>query len=338
MSPSILGRCAVRWVMHLHDPLDAAAFGVHPTSAAPAIPGRLVVAGLGAAAQVIAPSVLPARSAGPAVTGPPLDRVGTLPTVVASVDMPQGSRRDGVWNAALGIGFADLEPVMLEVGVGDHLLVTGSARSGTSNVLDRLIDTWADAWNDDAGAFERTASWSAFGPRRSYSPTSPTSARAAFCPTIDEAVDRAMDAVERGRSHLLVIDDADLVDDTDGRLAALVAGRAPGLVIAAGARSDALRHLYGHWTAGVRRSRMGVIATAGADLDGDLLGTVLPRRLPIAARPGLAYVVGNGRVTLTQIGLARTDPAGPGKPKGQPAGELAGEPVGMAEVRFAVVS
>ena len=45
----------------------------------------------------------------------------------------------------------------------------------------------------------------------------------------------------------------------------------------------------GHWTGIVRRSRLGLVAVGGGDLDGDLLGVTLPRRSPVAARPGLMW-------------------------------------------------
>ncbi len=51
----------------------------------------------------------------------------------------------------------------------------------------------------------------------------------------------------------------------------------------------------------MRRSRTGLVATGGSDLDGDLLGAVLPRRTPIAPRPGLMWLVDGGRSRLVQV-------------------------------------
>ena len=97
-----------------------------------------------------------------------------------------------------------------------------------------------------------------------------------------------------GRPVLLLVDDAELVDDASGALAALAAGARPATWLVAAGRPDALRQRYGHWTTSVRRSRMGVLLTGGSELDGDLLGAVVPRRSPLSARPGLAWVVDNG--------------------------------------------
>jgi S-DNA-T family DNA segregation ATPase FtsK/SpoIIIE len=73
-------------------------------------------------------------------------------------------------------------------------------------------------------------------------------------------------------------------------------------VFAAG-RADALRVAYGHWTAVCRRSRIGLVMVAGGELDGDLLGAVVPRRSPIPARPGLAWLVDGSGLSLVQIAL-----------------------------------
>ena len=72
-------------------------------------------------------------------------------------------------------------------------------------------------------------------------------------------------------------------------------------MVAAG-RPDALRTMYGHWTAVVRRSRLGLVMSTGSDTDGDLLGEQLPRRSPVPPRVGLAWMVdGRGR-RLVQVG------------------------------------
>jgi S-DNA-T family DNA segregation ATPase FtsK/SpoIIIE len=102
---------------------------------------------------------------------------------------------------------------------------------------------------------------------------------------------------------LLAIDDAELVDDIGGALAALAASRRSGLMIVATGKPDSLRQSYGHWTGVVRRSRLGIVTAASSDLDGDLVGVILPRRLPIPARPGLAWLVSDGDAVLAQVAV-----------------------------------
>jgi S-DNA-T family DNA segregation ATPase FtsK/SpoIIIE len=114
----------------------------------------------------------------------------------------------------------------------------------------------------------------------------------------------------QGRPTLLVVDDAEMVDDPTGRLATLIDERSPLLLVAAAGRPDALRHAYGHWTGAVRRSRLGIAMAACSDVDGDLLGMTIPRRVPLAARPGLAWVTAGGSgCELVQLSLADPPPA-----------------------------
>jgi S-DNA-T family DNA segregation ATPase FtsK/SpoIIIE len=105
---------------------------------------------------------------------------------------------------------------------------------------------------------------------------------------------------------LMVIDDAEHVDDHPGRLAAFAtrtATREPDRhcsIVAAG-RPDALRQSYGHWTGVIRRSRAGLVAAGGAELDGDLLGVSLSRHLPVAPRVGLFWSVDHAGTRLVQV-------------------------------------
>ena len=53
----------------------------------------------------------------------------------------------------------------------------------------------------------------------------------------------------------------------------------------------------------MRRSRTGLLLAGCSDLDGDVLGVVLPRRHPVRARPGLAWLVRAGGPTLVQVAV-----------------------------------
>ena len=75
----------------------------------------------------------------------------------------------------------------------------------------------------------------------------------------------------------------------------------PVCVVVAAGTAATLRQSYGHWTGVVRRSRLGLVLGPASELDGDLLGAQLPRRRPIPARPGLAWLVAHGEVRLVQV-------------------------------------
>jgi S-DNA-T family DNA segregation ATPase FtsK/SpoIIIE len=84
-------------------------------------------------------------------------------------------------------------------------------------------------------------------------------------------------------------------------LAGVLRDRADDVHVVAAGRPDILRSSYGHWTAAVRRSRLGLLLQPDPDLDGDLLGATLPRRRAMAARPGRGYLVIDGQPQVVQL-------------------------------------
>jgi S-DNA-T family DNA segregation ATPase FtsK/SpoIIIE len=203
----------------------------------------------------------------------------------------------------IGTRFDDLAPLPLDVHDGDHVLIVGPGRTGKSEALVRCVAAWHDAASDDD---ERAAIATVMiAPRRSPLVAAGACLHAGVYTSPDGALSQALAEVlthlAAGRPTLLAIDDAELVHDGDGRLTALIAARTAGLVVVAAGRGDALRQTYGHWTAAVRRSRLGVMLTGASDVDADLFGVVLPRSIPLAARPGLAHVVDRGELVLAQL-------------------------------------
>jgi S-DNA-T family DNA segregation ATPase FtsK/SpoIIIE len=166
---------------------------------------------------------------------------------------------------------------------GEHVVVLGPARSGRTTAL----VTFTAAWR----AVVRDGVVLVVSPRGG--PWSPD-----VVVDVGTAAAR-LDRLAGGSRALLVVDDAERVDDA--RLGALAAERRPGVLVVAAGRPDALRSLYGHWTTVVRRSRTGVLMAACADIDGDLVGELLPRRPPIPARPGLAWIVDGAGRRLAQL-------------------------------------
>jgi S-DNA-T family DNA segregation ATPase FtsK/SpoIIIE len=108
---------------------------------------------------------------------------------------------------------------------------------------------------------------------------------------------------------LLVIDDADLVDDPGGHLARLVATRRPDLHVVIAGRPEGLRSRFGHFTQEVRRARQGLLLRPDRDIDGDLLSTRLPRRGAVRFDIGRGYLVHDGQCQLVQTARAPMDTA-----------------------------
>jgi S-DNA-T family DNA segregation ATPase FtsK/SpoIIIE len=314
---TVIARCAHRWVLHLHDPHDAGTLGVPAACNPPAVPGRIYAVPERLEAQLALP---PRRTPHRAAQGGPeaasIEPIDPIPSLIASASLvPARSteRRDDLGGArhgsdggdagevggdadvvALGVDCTTGHTAFLEIPDGEHVLVLGPARSGRSTTLTRVVVAWRTAHPDGTVL--------AVLPRRS---------------AVDrQQVDHVVQVTELGgqpsllsphasgrRDILLVVDDAELVDDPEGLLATLAASRRPGVTIVAAARPDAIRQTYGHWTGIVRRSRLGVVATGGGDTDGDVLGVVLPRHSPLRPRVGLAWLVDHGQATLVQVAV-----------------------------------
>ncbi|MEO5679040.1 MAG: hypothetical protein ABIS47_05150, partial [Acidimicrobiales bacterium] len=96
---------------------------------------------------------------------------------------------------------------------------------------------------------------------------------------------------------VVIVDDADRVDDPAGALAALAAGGHPMAHLVAAAPPEAVRASFGHWTTGLRRWGHGLVLRPRSDLDGDVLGIPLLPRGPVS-------LTGVGRGVLVTAGEA----------------------------------
>lgn len=283
-----------RWLFHLGDRHEAVVLGLPARDVPPPIAGRCAVTPSGAQAQVVRPpSAAEVRGLGTGRGAHSATRVETLPSRVppAAVCTAESQVVDYEDDRALliGLAYADGTPAWLTVPPPGRICVVGPAGSGRSSVLLRVASAWAASQPD--------AAIHVVAPRRSPLRTAPWTwsrglpeIRAASAPT------------------LLVIDDAETIDDAEGVLAHALSDPRSAITVAIASRPDAVRALGVHWSAAVRRARRGIVLTGGCDLDGDALGVVLPRRLPWPAppdlaRPGLGWIVGDGEPVLAQVAL-----------------------------------
>jgi DNA segregation ATPase FtsK/SpoIIIE, S-DNA-T family len=102
---------------------------------------------------------------------------------------------------------------------------------------------------------------------------------------------------------LVLVDDAEVVDDPTGVLDGWLATAAGGNHLIAAGRPDGIRRHYGSWMQKVRESRCGVLLAPDHDLDGELLGVTLPRRGRAAPMPGRGYLVANGSAEAVQLAV-----------------------------------
>ena len=278
------------WVFHVGDRGIARTAGLRCPPVGPEAPGRMRVAETGLEGQVVFDTdpLADVVADTPGAEGRP-DPVLVLPEIVdadglespnpssSTPGCPPGSSPHRLVELVIGLGADDLQPAALRVPAGDHVFVGGGAGTGRSTAL-RQVET----------------SWRRVHPG---------------CPVVhlerNRPIGEVDDLLGGERPILVVVDDAERVDDPDGDLARLVA--APAVTFAVSARLEAVRVAYGHWTREVARSRCGLIMTSMGDVDGELLGATLPRRSPIPPRPGLAWIVDQCGHRLVQV-AARMPP------------------------------
>jgi S-DNA-T family DNA segregation ATPase FtsK/SpoIIIE len=104
---------------------------------------------------------------------------------------------------------------------------------------------------------------------------------------------------------LVLVDDAESLEDAGGVLDRLSTSDRPDLLFVAAGRNDGIRSGYSHWTRPLRRAKVGVLLRPDVDLDGDILGAALPRRALVAMVTGRGYVACAGEAELVQVVLPR---------------------------------
>jgi S-DNA-T family DNA segregation ATPase FtsK/SpoIIIE len=249
------------------------------------------VAGLAAAVADLVHRVEPA-----ATTSRPAP-IGVLPDDLALVDLGAvvAAGPDAwPWSLPVGISEHDLAPVALTVHRGEHVVVAGPARSGRTSALAAL----AFVARQGCPALEVHV----VAPGRS-----PLATLVPGAHRLELAGTAGRDPFERpGPPALVLVDDAERADDPLGLLEELLVPDrwCRPLVVAVAARNDAYRRTFAGLLREVRRSRLGFLLQPDADLDGELLGTTLPRRAPVPWVPGRGYLVADGVAALVQLARA----------------------------------
>ena len=286
------------WVFHVADQGIARTAGLRGPLPAAGVPGRMRVVDSGLEAQVVLDPE-PLRGMACDTDGGPA-AVLVLPEVVDAdaldarypagdvCQQPAGQPVELV----LGLAADTLEPAVLRVPVGDHVFIGGAARTGRSNALRQVEAAWCRV--HPGGVVVHVDR---------HHPIDVDAVTA----TRDVDGDGTGGGTGAGgeRCVLVVVDDAERIDDPDGALARL--GTHPGVTFAVAARVEAVRVAYGHWAREVARSRCGLIMTSMGDIDGELLGATLPRRSSIPPRPGLAWMIDQEGHRLVQV-AARMPP------------------------------
>jgi S-DNA-T family DNA segregation ATPase FtsK/SpoIIIE len=284
-------------LFRLADPNDYGAAQIQRRELPTFVPGRAVLAVGRLTAQIAVPDpdlevavALIAANGRPGQAGP--RRLGSLPAIVRRADVITKSRiTPDCWSLAIGVRDHDLEASHLRLFENEHALVAGPARSGKSTALVTIAEALR--------AEEPGAHLLAIACRRSPLRDHALFERLAIDGSeIPELVDAAMMAVG---ATLLLIDDADQLDDSGSRIAGLIGARRPNIHLAISGRPDVVRSLFGHWTQAVRRSRIGVLLQPNLTVDSDIFGITLPRRVHLAIPPGRGFLACDGSMELVQL-------------------------------------
>ncbi|MEY9855823.1 S-DNA-T family DNA segregation ATPase FtsK/SpoIIIE [Catenulispora sp. GAS73] len=281
-------------VMRMADPNEYGSFDV-PRSAVPGyVPGRALVPATRQVIQIAWPgedwdeavAEVAHRWSGAAATAP---HIGSLPQEVAAADLGSpASTGPEPWRIPLGIGAETLGPVGLTLYEHEHALIAGPQRSGRSTALCTVVQATLSSANPPAII--------AVALRRS-----PLRAVTGLTALVTDYADLAAALAGATGDTLLVVDDAETVEDELGILDRWIAEARSGQHLIAAGRAEGLRRVYAHWTQKVRESRAGVLLVPDYDLDGELLGAVLPRHDRMAPIPGRGFLVVEGETTGIQL-------------------------------------
>ncbi|MFZ1994715.1 MAG: hypothetical protein WAU75_11450, partial [Solirubrobacteraceae bacterium] len=191
-----------------------------------------------------------------------------------------------------GIGDETLEPAGFELYEGDHAMIAGPARTGRTTALLVVAEVLARLYPDIP----------LLGIATRRSALRDCAAFSRMVTTSEELADVIPELRDAERLHVLLVDDADVVDDPTRGLSDLFAAPRANLHAIIAGRTDALKTL-GHWSVGVRRARTGLLLQPDVQVDGQLLGVTLPRRPTPPVRPGCGYRVDPGGFELVQVAV-----------------------------------
>ena len=170
---------------------------------------------------------------------------------------------DGTLRVAVGVDEQQLATARLVLPPGGHALIAGPPRSGRTSTLTALVRSLIDAGVEVVQIH----------------------------PGIDVAP-ADVGRIEGPGPVVVVVDEVDRTADDHPLLGRVAAERRPDRHLIVAGRADRLRSRYAHWTREVRVDRCGILLAPDPDLDGELLGTRIPRAWPVSPRPGLAWAVG----------------------------------------------
>ncbi len=222
-----------------------------------------------------------------------LPRQVTVPEVLDRAVSPTAAE-DVLWLPVV-IEDGDLAPAGWALYPGEHAMVSGPARTGRTSTLIAVAQVCAALHPEVEVAVLASA-------RSALLKVPGLWGRATVGAEWTDLLELLKAPTGPSVRRLLLIDDADAIDDPGMGLAGLLSDREANLSVVVAGRPETFRSL-GHWTHGLRASRNGLLLSPDPNLDGTPLGVSLPRRPAPPARPGCGYLVNSGSFVLAQAAL-----------------------------------
>jgi len=287
-----------RWLFHLSDSYDYSNYKIKGPDIPASVPGRCVDSVSIRQIQVAHPQMSLEDAVQQVVqrwgTVDKPDVIGQLPSLVRLSQLGVEPSIGGEnWIIPVGIAEHNLKPVALELYEGEHALIGGSPRSGKSTLLQAIADSvmkQRDRGETNAQVWVMCTRRSPLAHRdfdRKATTAQDIASLAAELEIIEEPV-------------LLLIDDAERIEDAEEGIANIIKAESPYIRIIAAGKPGDLRTMYSHWTKAVRKSRTGVLLQPHIDYDGDMFSLNLPRRSPVTLTTGRGYVAVGGALALAQ--------------------------------------
>jgi S-DNA-T family DNA segregation ATPase FtsK/SpoIIIE len=271
---------------------EFAALGVDPrvVRGAKLAPGRGFLPG-GTEFQLAQADTATAIASLAASTSEHAPAIEPLPTVVARGALATPAP----WHATLGLSDAELKEA--DVDLSDRqFIVVGPYRSGRSTALATLVESLR--------ASTPGVELHLLAPRRSPLVELDCWSSVATGPDCDDAAMRLESELRGDRPAVVVIDDAEELAETLGApaLETLVRrGRDGGVRVVAAIERQGAQRAFAGWVRELRKEEHGLLLAPDPDVDGDLLGTRLPRRSNPVFPPGRGYLVERGTLELVQV-------------------------------------
>jgi S-DNA-T family DNA segregation ATPase FtsK/SpoIIIE len=217
--------------------------------------------------------------------------IGTLVDEIPLDLVREGLRIDVEgWYLPLGVADATLAPAGLLLREGEHAFIAGPARCGKSTTLDAIAAMVHNARPDVV--------ISAIALRRS--PLTEIKEVSRLITSADQIAEAVTEILADTSPQLILIDDADGIEDPMGNpMASLVGTHRGDVHLVVAARADAIRSNYVHWSGKVRSSRQG-LALRPDDIDSNLWTTSFPRANTAGFPPGRGYLIVDGVAGLFQ--------------------------------------